>query len=390
MAPPPFNRRQRTASDYQRSLEQTRQLARTKFDTLKLRTLRELARRQEELSKRFGEAGERISTVTGYGEIESLKAEVVKNEIELLEARQAAREAKEAHASALNERMASGREVNDLLQRKASWLASDVVRFTELVQTDHANETKEKDLKIDVTRREEQVEKKISDLMRSILRRYHEEQIWSDKIRSLSTYGSLAITSINVLIFLLALMLVEPYKRRKMVNEVEARMKKHDVESGEKLHNEIESLKTILLAATSPSGLLPLPSAAATKALEDEIVQASLPPVDADTDVAYLDEDDASGHSITAIEQQVTLPGDEEAEEELFAAAAAVQAVEEQADAYTGSSSMDGEQRTSAASLPLMSPRQREEKYKRDLIYVGAAGAIVGSALATLLGTLFG
>lgn len=65
--------------EYQKSIEQRRQLALTKLSSLKLKTLKELAKRQEELNKRFGEAGARISTVTGYGEIENLKSEVVRN-----------------------------------------------------------------------------------------------------------------------------------------------------------------------------------------------------------------------------------------------------------------------------------------------------------------------
>lgn len=71
--------------------------------------------------------------------------------------------------------------MNDLLQRKASWLDSDVLRFTQLVREDHTNEAKERDTKIEASREEERVERKIGEMMQAILRRYHEEQIWSDK-----------------------------------------------------------------------------------------------------------------------------------------------------------------------------------------------------------------
>lgn len=74
--------------------------------------------------------------------------------------------------------------MNDLLQRKNNWLESDVLRFTELVRQDHVNEQRERDSKIDVTREEEGVERKIGEMMQAILRRYHEEQVWSDKVRS--------------------------------------------------------------------------------------------------------------------------------------------------------------------------------------------------------------
>lgn len=72
--------------------------------------------------------------------------------------------------------------MNDLLQRKNNWLESDVLRFTELVRQDHVNEQRERDSKIEVTREEEAVERKIGEMMQAILRRYHEEQVWSDKV----------------------------------------------------------------------------------------------------------------------------------------------------------------------------------------------------------------
>lgn len=119
-------------------------------------------------------------------------------------AREEAKLSKERHAMALNEKMTSSvsrkrlnrssfavksirhvpqREVNDLLQRKASWLDSDVLRFTQLVREDHGNESRERDFKIESDRNEERVEKKIGEMMQAILRRYHEEQVWSDKVR---------------------------------------------------------------------------------------------------------------------------------------------------------------------------------------------------------------
>lgn len=52
--------------------------------------------------------------------------------------------------------------------------------------------------------------------MRVILARYHEEQVWSDKIRSASTYGSLAALGLNMVVFILAIIVVEPWKRRKL------------------------------------------------------------------------------------------------------------------------------------------------------------------------------
>ena len=60
--------------------------------------------------------------------------------------------------------------------------------------------------------------------MRSILARYHEEQVWSDKIRSASTYGQLAALALNLLVFILATIAVEPWKRRRLAATFERKV----------------------------------------------------------------------------------------------------------------------------------------------------------------------
>lgn len=114
--------------------------------------------------------------------------------------------------------------MNDLLQRKSSWTDSDVGRFTSLVRQDHLYEQEEQRAKAAVEETEEAVEKEFSDLMRKILARYHEEQVWSDKIRSASTYGSLAALGLNMLIFIIAIVAVEPWKRRRLAQTFERKI----------------------------------------------------------------------------------------------------------------------------------------------------------------------
>ena len=94
--------------------------------------------------------------------------------------------------------MALQREVNDLLTRKSSWLASDVARFTALVQEDHVNERKERDAKIEAAREEERVERTLDSLMKAILGRYHEEQIWSDKVSPLFRTRNVHSTALSL------------------------------------------------------------------------------------------------------------------------------------------------------------------------------------------------
>jgi sensitive to high expression protein 9 len=138
--------------------------------------------------------------------------------------RLAARQAKAAYELAINQRSNSQREVNDLLQRKSHWTDSDVNRFTALVREDHLREQAETRAKAAVSETEDAVDREFSEMMRSILARYHEEQVWSDKIRSASTYGSLVVLGLNLFVFIVAIAVVEPWKRRKLAQTLETKM----------------------------------------------------------------------------------------------------------------------------------------------------------------------
>lgn len=202
----------------------------------------------------FSQLGSQLNKVTGYEVIEALKRDVVEQGVYypniklrksgficgILEARinatrQAAREAKTAYDDAVTQRSHSQREVNDLLQRKSNWSDDDVSRFTTLVRQDHLYEQEEARAKAAVEETENAVEREFSELMRSILARYHEEQVWSDKIRSASTYGSLAVLGLNMLVFVMAIVVVEPWKRRRLAQTFEKKIEELSLENEARL-----------------------------------------------------------------------------------------------------------------------------------------------------------
>ncbi|SGY14883.1 BQ5605_C013g07146 [Microbotryum silenes-dioicae] len=246
-----------------------------------LATLDNLARKQSasvketirawELERRLRDVGGKINAATGYVEIDLLRKGVVEREKALNAAREVAGLSKQAFAAAVAVRAASQKEVNDLLQRKHSWTSADVMRFTELIQQDHENEQAEAKARVAAEKTEQEVESGFSELMQAILERYHEEQVWSDKvgssagcltpsskshfsrvssqIRSLSTYGSLGITSLNVLLFIITILLVEPWKRRRLVEGVEARLRENANEGQEATMASLLSLQSLLTDA---------------------------------------------------------------------------------------------------------------------------------------------
>jgi sensitive to high expression protein 9 len=199
------------------------------------------------LATSFARLGGEINKVTGYDEIDALKRQVVSQgtsgstlstqriwrfryiEARISASRKAARDAKVSYEEAVEKRSDSQREVNSLLERKSMWSDTDVSRFTVLVRQDHALEQKESQAKAAVAQTENEVEREFSALMRTILARYHEEQIWSDKIRSVSTYGQLAVLAVNVVVFVVAIMLVEPWKRRRLTQAFERKVQEMEM-----------------------------------------------------------------------------------------------------------------------------------------------------------------
>ncbi len=164
-------------------------------------------------------------------------------EAHIFASRKAAHDAKVSYEEAVQKRSDSQREVNNLLERKSMWSDTDVSRFTVLVRQDHALEQEESRAKAAVAQTEDEVEREFSTLMRTILARYHEEQIWSDKIRSVSTYGQLAVLGVNVLVFMLAIVLVEPWKRRRLAQAFERKVQEMEVANLDTVNKGMDALQ---------------------------------------------------------------------------------------------------------------------------------------------------
>ena len=111
-----------------------------------------------------------------------------------------------------------------MLQRKHAWSPQDLERFTSLYRSDHANEQAETSAREAVTAAERKAEEASSRLGATILARYHEEQIWSDKIRRMSTWGTWGLMGMNVLLFMVFQIGVEPWRRKRLVKGFEEKV----------------------------------------------------------------------------------------------------------------------------------------------------------------------
>lgn len=159
-------------------------------------------------------------------------------------------EARRTYHLSLSTHATAQKELTDLLQRRPTWSEADVERFTQLVKVDHSGSMASGRDKERVDRLEVETDAGFGGLMRSILTRYHEEQTWSDKLRSLSTYAQIAVLGVNAVLFLGAIVLVEPWKRRRMVEGFEGRVR----EMTEEVRREVEGLKGEITRALASTG----------------------------------------------------------------------------------------------------------------------------------------
>ena len=178
--------------------------------------------------------------------------------------------------------------MNELLQRKHAWTPNDLERFTQLYRSDHANEQAEAAAQENLLAVERRAEEAAARLSASILARYHEEQIWSDKIRRMSTWGTWGLMGVNVLLFLVFQIGVEPWRRKRLVKGFEDKVMEALEREGSVLS--VPPTKVQMAQdATSPQtkevqdaavlvemeeGQIP----AATEPLSDSPIEAPLPP----------------------------------------------------------------------------------------------------------------
>ncbi|KAI0543032.1 hypothetical protein GGR58DRAFT_5600 [Xylaria digitata] len=170
-------------------------------------------------------ASQRINDLTGYSSIESLKAQISTLEADLHAAQAHLTATRSAYKSAVSDRAATQREVTTLLARQKTWTPIDFERFTTLYRQDYELEASVGRRATELEEAEREAERLGRELGAGILARYHEEQIWSDKIRRMSTWGTWGLMGMNILLFLLLQFGAEPWRRRRLVRGFEEKVR---------------------------------------------------------------------------------------------------------------------------------------------------------------------
>ncbi|KAI9752320.1 MAG: sensitivity to high expression protein she9 [Lichina confinis] len=247
----------------------------------------------DDLQSNIFQASRHLNDLTGYSGIESLKRSIEAQEAFVQGARAAVRTAKESYSSAIAQRSASQREVNELLQRKHAWASHDLERFTALYRSDHANEQAETKAAEVLAEAERTAEEAAAKLSRSIMARYHEEQIWSDKIRRMSTWGTWGLMAVNILLFVVFQVGVEPWRRKRLVNGFE-----------EKVREVIERERAPLAAAAAAATPAPADTTMSTTAVDSlgdtrpDVLVAALPNISPEGSITLSDPTPTSSQAL--------------------------------------------------------------------------------------------
>ncbi|KAH8555573.1 Mdm33 family-domain-containing protein [Umbelopsis sp. PMI_123] len=193
-------------------------VSRLQYATTKIKSLAENVNNPQEALQKASTA---LNELTGYTHIEDVKKKVLQQAESFETCRAELRSSKAAYEDAVDVRSSTQREINELLQRKHTWTGEDVTRFTELYRLEHLHSQQEVTAKENYRQCEKHMDRQYLELTRAIMERYHEEQLWSDKIRSVSTYGTWALMVVNLILFVAVQTVFEPYKRKRLTDRFE-------------------------------------------------------------------------------------------------------------------------------------------------------------------------
>jgi hypothetical protein len=137
-----------------------------------------------------------LNKITGFGtspiltpdQISLLKDRVVSLESKLSLHRHATAQAKQNYDSLLAQHSSTSSQLSTLLSRKSVWNSTDAEAFTRLFVQDQSLSARVLESQTLVRDSESSLDRSLESFLDAMRERYAGEQIWADKLRSLSTY----------------------------------------------------------------------------------------------------------------------------------------------------------------------------------------------------------
>jgi sensitive to high expression protein 9 len=121
-----------------------------------------------------------------------------------------------------------------------------------LIRSEHAHDQAIEASKDAVKSAEVSLEESRARLEKRERSQYHEEQIWSDTIRRNSTWVTFGLMGFNIVLLFVSIIGVEPWRRKRLVKEIETILEIDRVER----HELAERLQSTIDVIASPEGLV--------------------------------------------------------------------------------------------------------------------------------------
>lgn len=142
-----------------------------------------------------------------------------------------------------------------------------------LIRSEHLNDKAVREAKDAVDAAETALEEARSYLEKRERAQYHEEQIWSDTIRRNSTWVTFGLMGVNIFLLLLSLLILEPWRRKRMVREIKSALEAQQAASVASVAPALATPYVMANPVTEPSiSTSAAPAAPAQQIAQPEIV----------------------------------------------------------------------------------------------------------------------
>ncbi|GMM33639.1 She9 protein [Saccharomycopsis crataegensis] len=165
-----------------------------------------------------------INDITGYTEVNKIKQNIDALEIQVGQAQKSVKLQKQNYTDVVERRTQTQKDINELLTRKHEWTPNDLESFTELYREDHSSDKLVSEAANALEQSEIDLEATRSKLLKEISNKYHEEYLWNNKMKSLSTWVTLGLMVLNIVILILTQIFFEPLKIERIMSRFEHRL----------------------------------------------------------------------------------------------------------------------------------------------------------------------
>ncbi|KAJ3343650.1 hypothetical protein HDU93_007531 [Gonapodya sp. JEL0774] len=163
-----------------------------------------------------------LNAITGYDPIIRAREQTEELDRQIFHVREALKTAQKQYESTVDIRAKNQRDINTLLERKANWTAADLALFTDLYKAGHEIEIEEVAAKEQFRTLSERVNELQSDFLGAMRERYSQEQLWSDKIRRVSTYYTLALLVSQLVVTGVVYGILNPRRNEDLLEKLDA------------------------------------------------------------------------------------------------------------------------------------------------------------------------